>query len=269
MTPLSIETIHHNLSTQIFGQRVHYFPQLDSTNTHLKQLADIGEAEGTLCITDDQVAGRGRFDRRWHVPAQSSLTMSLLFQPTFLEPPYLQQLTMICALAASDAVYQQTGFQLDLKWPNDLVYAHKKVAGVLTEASFAGSTLGWAIVGVGLNVNIDRDFFTQHHTPEGQPLAETATSLQIIAGDLVDRIALLQAYLAFVEQRYMALQQGDSPYQTWLDRLIQIGKTVTVIEGNTSYTGFVKTAHPTGMLEIQRPNGSTKQVSAGEVSLRA
>ena len=134
---LSTEAIRKGLTTRYVGHTIYYWPTIGSTNDELKRLAqEEGAPEGTLAIADDQSAGRGRLDRKWMAPAGSSLLMSLLFRPAFLDPAHAQQLTMICSLAAADAVAQVTGLQPDLKWPNDLLWQGKKLAGVLTELGF-------------------------------------------------------------------------------------------------------------------------------------
>jgi BirA family biotin operon repressor/biotin-[acetyl-CoA-carboxylase] ligase len=213
---LSAWTIRSGLATRFVGQTVYYWPAVGSTNDELKRLADEGAPEGTLAIADEQTAGRGRMGRTWVAPAGSSLLMSLLFRPDWLAPAQAQQITMLCALAAADAVAEVAGAQPGLKWPNDLLLDGKKLAGVLTELSFTGDRLAWAVVGVGLNVNADF---------AGQPeLADTAISLSMAVGRPVARLGLLHAYLAGVEARYDALRIGQSPHREWAARLATLGR---------------------------------------------
>jgi len=193
------EEIKAALPTRIFGQHVTYFKSIESTNEVLKTLAAENAPEGALVITEEQTAGRGRFSRTWVAPARSSLLMSLLFRPAFLPPTRAQWLTMLCALAATDAIHSVTGISAGIKWPNDLVLGGRKLAGFLTELSVTGDALDWVIVGMGLNVNLD---FSAMSTPvDGQLLAETATSLQTITGKPVSRAALLRNYVSQVEAR--------------------------------------------------------------------
>lgn len=183
---------HHNkeiaaqFPTHTFGKHVIYFKQIASTNDYLKKVLTADTPEGTLVLTEEQTAGRGRFDRTWVAPPRSSLLSSLLFRPDFLPPERAQLLTMVCALAVADAIAEQTGIAVSLKWPNDVVFGGKKLAGILTELGTFGEHLDWVIVGVGLNVNVD-------FAAIDPSLAETAISLQTIAGHPVPRGRLLPA----------------------------------------------------------------------------
>jgi BirA family biotin operon repressor/biotin-[acetyl-CoA-carboxylase] ligase len=267
MIELSADTIRQGLPTRVFGQTVYYYPQIGSTNTALKQLADAGAPEGTLLLADEQLAGRGRFERRWHAPAGSSLLTSLLFRPTFLAPDQAQHLTMLCALGAVEAIAAQTGLQIGLKWPNDLVYGGRKLAGILTELSFAGDQLAWGVVGLGLNVNLDFEAIAGLATPGNPPLSATATSLQTVLGQPVSRLALLCAYLVQVEERYDALRAGESPRAAWAERLITLGREVTVSGSGVAFHGLAEAVDDVGALLVRRPDGRLERVLAGEVTL--
>lgn len=272
----SAEVIRAGLNTQVIGQNVYYWPAIGSTNDELKRLADQGTPEGTLAITDQQLAGRGRLDRRWIAPAGSSLLMSLLFRPTFLPSTRAQQLTMICSLAAADAVSAVTGLRPALKWPNDLLLEGKKLAGILTELAFGAETqtsrlgkpldngLAWAVVGIGLNVNID--FSSAAVRRDWPDLATTATSLSMLLGRHVSRLALLRTYLVNVEARYDALQAGSSPHQEWARRLATLGQHVTASTPDGSYQGLAEGVDEAGALLLRQSNGQVVSILAGDVT---
>ena len=257
---LSSETIRSGLATRFVGQTVHYWPAVGSTNDELNRLAETGAPEGTLAIADEQTAGRGRLGRPWVAPAGSSLLMSLLFRPDWLAPAQAGQLTMLCALAAADAVAATCGLQAGLKWPNDLLLDGKKLAGVLTELSFAGDKLAWAVVGVGLNVNAD--FASQAGPPD------TAISLSVAAGRPVSRLRLLRAYLTGVEARYEALRAGQSPRREWAARLATLGQAVTVRAPDGVYQGIAEDVDEAGALLLRQPSGEVMRILAGDVTLK-
>ena len=269
---ISPETILTGLATRFTGQAVYYWPAIGSTNDELKRLAEEGAPEGALAIADEQVAGRGRLDRRWIAPSGSSLLTSLLFRPTFLEPSRGQQLTMICSLAAADAVREVTGLQPALKWPNDLLLDGKKLAGVLTELAFSqefhsgqAATIAWAIVGVGLNVNLDfNSIATRRDWPD---LADTAISLAMASGQAVSRLRLLRAYLSHVEVRYNALRAGRNPHQEWASRLVTLGQPVSVNALDGVHKGFAESVDETGALLLRQSDGRVKRVLAGDITL--
>jgi len=279
--PLSARAIRAVLRTRLIGQTIYYWPAVNSTNDELKRLADEGVPEGTLAITDKQLAGRGRLERKWIAPAGSSLLMSLLFRPTFLAPTQVQQLTMICSLAAADAVVSVTGLRSALKWPNDLLLEGRKLAGILTELGFAhacpapgraegspgehAARLEWVVVGVGLNVNVD---FASHELHQDWPdLAHTAISLSMALGKLVPRLPLLHNYLAGVESRYETLRAGLSPHPEWAARLVTLGQEVSVRVPDGIYQGLAEAVDETGALLLRQPDGGVRRILAGDVTL--
>jgi BirA family biotin operon repressor/biotin-[acetyl-CoA-carboxylase] ligase len=268
VSDFSAEAIASALPTRWVGHALHYWSSVGSTNDELKRLAEAGAPEGTLAIADEQHAGRGRMDRRWLAPPRSSLLLSLLFRPVFLHPTHAQHMTMICSLAAADAVAETTGLRPDLKWPNDLQLSGRKLAGVLTELGFVddglpasrGAGLAWTVVGVGLNVNVDFDGW-----PE---LAGTATSLCMALGRPVPRLPLLLAFLAGVETRYEALRAGRSPYGEWANRLATLGHEAKVNAPDGVYQGKVVGVDEAGALLLRRGDGDTVRILAGDVTLR-
>lgn len=280
MSQLSGDLIRHKLPTFTFGQNVIYVSQTGSTNTELKRYARQGAPEGMLYITDEQLVGRGRLSRSWVAPPESSLLMSVLFRPTFLEATQTQQLTMLCCLAMVDAITKHTGLEPLVKWPNDIIWTdRKKLAGMLTEAEFEHNRISWVVVGMGVNVNLD---FSQYTTTEPDrpqqpgsghpPLANTATSLSMILGRDTDslRLPLVQSYLRHIEQRYEALQHGVSPHFEWQRKLADIGKDVTVTQadGSRQYRGTITGVSENGALRLRQADGSIIPVLAGDVTLR-
>jgi BirA family transcriptional regulator, biotin operon repressor / biotin---[acetyl-CoA-carboxylase] ligase len=269
---LSAAMIRDGLETRYIGQSVHYWATIDSTNDWLKLAAEDGAPEGTLAIADRQSAGRGRMRRKWEAPAGSSLLMSLLLRPTSLRAEQAQLLTVLCALAAADAVAAVTGLVPGLKWPNDLMLEGKKLAGVLTELGFgqpsvggddteAGwDTLAWAVVGIGLNVNVD---FSRQ-----SDLVDIAVSLSMVLGRPVARLPILQAFLEGVERRYEALRLGESPHEEWAERLVTLGEQVTVTTADAVVHGVAEGIDQVGALLVRDASGRQTRILAGDVTLR-
>ena len=248
------------LETEFVGRNLVYHPAIPSTNDEARRLARAGAPDGTLVITDYQTAGRGRLERRWEAPAGSSLLMSLIFRPHLAAHEVLR-LTMICGLAAVDAIESQTGLQVGLKWPNDLVIGGAKLGGILTEIELEGERVGHAVVGLGLNVNLDPD-----QLPQG--LLMEATSLSQHLGREVARQSLLRALLQAMELRYRTLEAGRLPQAEWAERLVTLGRSVSISALGDSMEGVAEGVNEDGALLVRRADGRLETILAGDVSIR-
>jgi BirA family biotin operon repressor/biotin-[acetyl-CoA-carboxylase] ligase len=147
--------------------------------------------EGAVVVAGDQTAGRGRLGRRWLAPAGTSLLCSIQLRPR-VDPQRLPELTGVAAQATAEAIEAITGLALEIKEPNDLLIAGRKVAGVLAEAREER-----VVLGIGINVNIPGTGL-----PENVDLP--ATSLLVETGRETDRAELLIELLNRLEQRYDA-----------------------------------------------------------------
>jgi BirA family transcriptional regulator, biotin operon repressor / biotin---[acetyl-CoA-carboxylase] ligase len=130
-----------------FGD-VRWVAEADSTNRVVVDAARAGAAEGLVVMTDFQSAGRGRLDRHWEAPPGSALLLSVLLRPVDLPVERRHLLTAATGLAAREACAAVSGTVPDLKWPNDLLVAERKLAGILAES--------WGdavVVGIGINVS--------------------------------------------------------------------------------------------------------------------
>jgi BirA family biotin operon repressor/biotin-[acetyl-CoA-carboxylase] ligase len=268
MGALSKERIMAALTTEIFGRELVYLPSTGSTNDVAKDLATQGAPEGTVVLADVQTAGRGRMSRRWVAPPGTCLLCSILFRPD-LPPAQAQRLTMLCSLAAADAVKQVAELPVALKWPNDLIVqspisnlqspAWRKLAGVLTETGVTGQRLDFLVVGVGINANVE---------PAALPaLAPDATSILAETGREVDRAVLLAALLAGVEARYARLRAGESPQVEWAARLATLGQSVEVSTSEGSLAGVAEAVDEDGALLLRTPDGLRHRLLAGDVTL--
>lgn len=252
------DDLYAALAQHSFVTRIVYHPRLGSTNDLAKKHASAGDPEGLLVIADEQTAGRGRMGRRWWAPAGAALLTSLLFRPS-LPPERAQQLTMLCALAAADAITDLTALAVDLKWPNDLLIQGRKLAGVLTESAIKGHRLDFVVVGQGINVNTD--------LTDAPPFITPATSLRQELGQPVDRLALLIAYLDGVARRYARLSR-ESPYDEWANRLVSLGQAVTARLGDQTLSGLAQGVDASGALLLRTADGTLHRLFAADVSLR-
>ena len=257
MQDLTPEAITGGLRTQFVGRHVVCYDVVSSTNDVAKRLAEEGAAEGTLIVTDVQTAGRGRHARSWCASAGSSLLLSLILRPA-LKAELLPHLLMSSALAVAQGIEHSTGLKVHFKWPNDILLGGKKAGGILVETSLRGGQLAYAVIGIGLNVNLDVAGF-----PE---IAATATSLSAELGQKASRLRVLHSLLAFMEREYLLLVKGESPVTRWAARLLQIGEQVRVETPWGREAGQLLGVDAQGSLLVRRGDGTEARITVGDVS---
>jgi len=253
---LSPASVTSNLGTRFIGQRVICYPSLTSTMATAKQETQLGAVEGTVIIADEQTAGRGRIKRVWLSP-KGSIALSIILYPSVVNLP---SLIMLASLAVVHSIEAVTGLRSQVKWPNDVLVNDRKVCGILIESSLRANIVDYAIIGIGVNVNLRLSDF-----PEIQ---STATSLSAELGRDVSRLRVIRRLLVEVERLYLALQAGESIYEEWRDSLVTLGRRVKVESGKTVYEGIAESLARDGSLLLRHSNGNLSKIVAGDDTLR-
>jgi BirA family transcriptional regulator, biotin operon repressor / biotin---[acetyl-CoA-carboxylase] ligase len=256
---LTPDMLRQRLRGSLFGKRIHHFFRTDSTNRVAMELGHAGEPEGAVVLAEEQTAGRGRAGRGWHSERAAGIYVTLLLRPR-LAPVQAPLLTMMAGLSAHAAIQAQTGLEVDVKWPNDLMIRGKKVGGILTEMHAEPSQVRFVIVGIGLNVNQERF--------PGE-LTGTATSLRSETGKRESRLELLVRLLREFESDYnQFLREGPASVTQRFEKVSSYarGKRVRVTNGTESYTGVTCGLAPEGLLQVKRDDGQMHTVLAGDVS---
>src|SRR4051812_31522623 len=235
--------------------RVAVVAETASTNADL--LADDGAPDRSVLVAEHQVAGRGRFDRRWESPARAGLTFSLLLRPTVPLATW-GWLPLLAGLGLHEAVTEHTGVATSVKWPNDLL-AHPdggKLAGILAQS--AGEIV---VVGIGLNVSTTADELP----------VETATSLTLVGAPDIDRTALLAAILRRVDTRIAQWTdcRGDAAAcglaTTYRSACSTIGRPVRVrLTDDRDVRGDAVDVDEVGRLVLRTAAGE-QRIGAGDV----
>ena len=132
---------------------VHYLPSCHSTNEIAQNLLASGVEDGAVVITDDQFAGKGQAGNVWHSSRFNNLTFSLILRPKALKPKEQFGITMAVSMAIIDVLSDYLPGELLIKWPNDIYFSGRKIAGILIESNLKGQLVESLIIGVGLNVN--------------------------------------------------------------------------------------------------------------------
>ncbi len=252
-------TIADQIHTKWAGKTVHFARETDSTNLWIKRLAKEGAPEGTLALAEFQSAGRGRLGRSWEVPEGTSVMMSILLRPKF-EPQYAPMLTLVMGMAVAKAV-KNLGFDVSIKWPNDVVVSHKKICGILTEMGVRDGKIDYAVIGVGINVNI-KEF------PE--EMADKATSLYLESGKEFDRSQIpglvMEAFEKYYE-KFAATCDLSGLKEEYESILANYNQPVRVL-AKEPYEGVARGITDGGELLVEKTDGTIVAVSAGEVSVR-
>jgi BirA family transcriptional regulator, biotin operon repressor / biotin---[acetyl-CoA-carboxylase] ligase len=244
LTPEAVEPLLRGR----FGRPYLYRDGCEST----QRLLDPGLGEGAVAVCDEQLAGRGRLGRAWHAPRGTAVLCSLLLLPP--GERRLAELSLVAGVAVAETVEAATSLAAAIKWPNDVLVAGAKVAGVLAEA--AGGTV---VLGIGLNVNQSRE-----QLPADTRLP--AGSLLTADGVRRERAPLLADLLARLEDTYGRWLAGglDAVHGELAARDYLRGRRV-VVDGEP---GTAVGIDPRGRLEVELAGGRCL-VESGEISLEA
>ena len=248
-------------SVCLIGRRIVCCGETGSTNTDAFLLAEQGAEDGTVLLAERQLAGKGRLGRRWESPAGVNLYCSVILRPEL--PPYeAPQLTFLSAVAVARAIQITTGLQPAIKWPNDLLMNGRKVAGLLNEMNAETDRVGFVILGIGVNLNMQADQFPSD-------LRTPATSLLLESGAPVSRQSFVVHLLRELDREYRRFQQeGFGPVrEEWARYCNAFGREVQVDVGSDSLQGpFVGIDHD-GALLVKLPDGRVERILSGDVTV--
>ncbi|MGE0687953.1 MAG: biotin--[acetyl-CoA-carboxylase] ligase [Dehalococcoidia bacterium] len=254
------------LTTDVIGRRLVYRPDTESTMDDARRMLDrFRLTSGAVVLAETQSEGRGRDGRSWVSPPDVNLLFTIvLMTDSLADVRPLAYVTPLAIALAIEETLAERGIDLrtDLKWPNDVQIDGLKVAGVLIETTETAEGQPVALVGVGLNVNMDVSLF-----PE---LDGIATSIKVAAGIELPREELLAAVCNHVESLYdEALNGSDAPFGAWKDRLITLGREVTASGAGETIQGVAVDVDYDGTLVIETAEGRRHRVDAGDVTLSA
>jgi BirA family biotin operon repressor/biotin-[acetyl-CoA-carboxylase] ligase len=247
--------------TKVIGRDVRVFQATTSTNDVIEKLARDGVKEGVVVFAESQTRGRGRLGRRWLSPAKRGLWFSVLLRPD-LRPQETTRLTVASATALRRAIASQTGLELEIKWPNDLLVRGKKVAGILTELNAELDHVRYVILGIGVDVNLSAGDFPAE-------LRKVATSLRAELGKPVSRPELAVAILRELDRDYARLGSGQfaAVADEWEEHGTTIGQEVTIRTGNRQIRGRAESLDEDGALLLRTDHGHLERIIGGDVTL--
>jgi BirA family biotin operon repressor/biotin-[acetyl-CoA-carboxylase] ligase len=254
-----LEKFDIKLDTDTIGRHFIYAQEVPSTNTELLNNKNDYDSNGTVIFAENQTKGKGRMNRQWYSTKNMNLTFSILIT----DPRYLRKKVNMLNYSASLAVALsiENLFQLhtELKWPNDVLIAGKKVAGILIESTSSGSKIDRLVLGIGINVN--QSSFQGKFTLE-------PTSIRNELGHSVERERVLAEVLNHFEELLgNAISSPNIILNEWRERCGMIGKHITVMNDENTKRGIFEDIDEDGFL-ILRSTDKTETLHFGDVSIR-
>ena len=235
------------------------FDSIDSTNLEAMRQAKAGGAEGLCIIAREQTVGRGRLDRSWHSPKDAGLYFSIILRPSFklFRWPLI---SMAAALAVHDALAKVIQLRVDIKWPNDVVFGDRKLAGILAETV---ETPDGAAVILGIGINLTSENFPP-------ALSKLATSIAEITKSWVDPKLLIFELVKSLHRYYEMLHMdagGEQVIHDWCARSsYAYDRHVRVAVADDSFEGTTCGLECDGALRVETSDGAVKIVRAGDVT---
>jgi BirA family biotin operon repressor/biotin-[acetyl-CoA-carboxylase] ligase len=241
------------------GDDFFYYQTVGSTSSEAVQLAESGAPHGTLVLADSQTAGVGRGGRQWITLPGAALAFSLILRPSHLGADQWLRLFGLGAVSVAETL-SGIGLRAEIKWPNDLLIAGKKVAGILVNSTWTGERVDYSVLGIGLNI-------TPEAIPDDALLDFPAISVEKVLGHSIEREDLLIAILANVEAQY---EKFDKPefMDDWQSKLAYLDQEVVITKADGDVTGKLIGLTPKGELKLITTTGRELVVDLGDIRLR-
>ncbi len=242
------------------GRRVLAFAKTTSTNDIAADHAADENADGLVIVADEQTAGRGRLGHHWLARPEQSALLSILLCASLSDS--IDRLTLLAGLATAEAIEHATRDanpalphpDIQIKWPNDLLIAGKKLAGILVEHRPPHHL----IVGIGINI-------AQTPADFEPAIASRATSLYQCAGILLDRFRIVAALLQHLDGRFR--DPTDAWIDAWKSRCPMLGQRIQARIGPRKITGQILDISPLEGLLLRDDTGTTQFLSAQTTSI--
>lgn len=230
-----------------------------STNSYMRELIsrESDQPEGTVVVSDYQTAGRGQRGNHWESERGKNLLFSLLLRPTHIPADRQFILSQLIPIAIVE-VLQEYDPHFSIKWPNDIYWKEKKIAGMLIEVDLTGSTLSSVIAGIGININ--QEIFKSDAPNPVSLLQITGKEhdLPHFLEKILDRI--IEAYSMYspdkeeeIKQRYMSLLFRNNGIYPFISNGILFNASIEGIEDN-------------GQLILKREDGTIQRFAFKEIS---
>lgn len=248
------------LKTKIIGKAILSYKKIDSTNDSAYALAEKGIAEGTVVIAEEQTKGKGRHGRSWESPPKSGVYMSCIIRP-LLAPNEIARITLLAAVAVAKAVRRFTGLEAMIKWPNDILINGRKVCGILTEMKAEQDSVGFIILGIGVNINTPISCLPKGGSSLKEELHRSGKNEDL------SRVEFVKKMLESLEEEYSRLRiKGFKPIIDEYRSMSALpGSKIKVLLRNRTIEGEAHDIDSDGSLMVRLDSGVLEKVSSGDV----
>lgn len=235
------------------------FESIASTNDYLKSFKQAKQPK--ICFAEEQTQGKGRLNRTWASPFGKNIYFSCLY-PFQKDVSELSGLSLVTGIAIVKALKDVGMTQaIGVKWPNDIMYENKKMAGVLIEIQAESHSVSQVIIGMGVNVNMLND--------PTQSITQEWTSFAKVTGKIINRNKICAALIV---QLLQELKRFDSEgFVSYIDEWMQIdylaNRYITVKNNNEKITGIMVGINEQGHLLLRLANGVVRAFSSGDTSI--
>ncbi len=231
-------------------QKIHHFGEIGSTMAVARELARKGVEEGTIVIAESQTSGRGRLNREWFSP-RGGIYFAIILKPK-ISPIYAPRINLMASVAVAKAIRTFCGLKAELKWPNDVLLAGRKVCGILAEMEAEVDAISYVNLGIGINVNASVS-----------QCEKGATSLRDELGRGVSRRQFLSTVLKEISEQ-QAVLTGEELLREWKSLSATLNREVRIVTPGEEIVGRAVDIDASGALILRSGDGSLRSAVAGD-----
>ena len=253
------------LDTLFVGKdKIIYRLTTDSTQNLAILLAEKNpNSDGIVIIAGEQKSGRGRQNRKWLSP-KGGIWLSVVLRPR-ISASKIMLLPFAAALAVCDTIKKTTQLDAKLRWPNDVTISGKKVAGILIDISMEAERINYAVVGIGINANVDSSAISSY-LEKGIKV----TSLSDELGHKTNILDLTKVILERLEYYYMELKRcaPNTIIEEWKKNSDILYQKVAVMQNNRTIQGIAADVNDDGSLLVRTNDSNNINVVASDIHVR-
>ncbi len=236
----------------MIGRKIIYKDTLTSTNNYVANKVLLGEMEhGSVILAGNQTEGKGQRASKWDSEPYKNISLSLFLEYANLSVNRIPSVNQFISLACCDFLRE---FHPDfkIKWPNDLVFGNKKIAGILVESQLDKFNIKYSIIGIGINVN--QLEFGDYNACSLKSILEKDFSIQDLSFSLIERLNL--RYQQFSSFQFDKLKM-DYLQNLWL---FDVEANFYSVKDESNFRGSIKDVDENGNLVVFNSDSDQIQI---------